>query len=220
MNKIFSYTFIGLIISFLFYRCFLKEEINCGLRDTLDQRHELIDSLYNQIDSLYKEIDTLQYEKEIFDFGNVSENEIISALMYVESSNNDSAYNANEDAVGCLQIRKTMVNDVNRILTTSLFTFNGKTCSIRNVLNSNKLQIVDNEGTTQIDNIGSYDASVGTVSLVGFNPTALQGQTLQVSVVPANQSTIRPLRNFILDIDNVKSIPIAQLDFQNTLVTL
>ena len=111
-------------------------------------------------------------------------------------------------------------DDVNRILTTSLFTFNGKTCSIRNVLNSNKLQIVDNEGTTQIDNIGSYDASVGTVSLVGFNPTALQGQTLEVSVVPANQSTIRPLRNFILDIDNVKSIPIAQLDFQNTLVTL
>ena len=72
MEKFFRYTFIVLIISFLFYRCFLKEEINCGLRDTLDQRHELIDSLYNQIDSLYKEIDTLQYEKEIFDFGNVS----------------------------------------------------------------------------------------------------------------------------------------------------
>ena len=111
-------------------------------------------------------------------------------------------------------------DDVNRILTTSLFTFNGRTCSIRNVLNSNKLQIVDNDGTIQIDNIGSYDASTGTVSLVGFNPTALQGQLLQVSVIPANQSTIRPLRNFILDIDNVKSIPIAQLDFQNTLVTL
>ena len=116
MERIFRYTFIVLIISFLFYRCFLKEEINCGLRDTLDQRHELIDSLYNQIDSLYKEIDTLQYEKEIFDFGNVSESEIISALMYVESSNNDSAYNASEDAVGCLQIRQTMVDDINRIL--------------------------------------------------------------------------------------------------------
>ena len=37
--------------------------------------------------------------------------------MYVESSNNDSAYNASEDAVGCLQIRQTMVNDINRILT-------------------------------------------------------------------------------------------------------
>jgi hypothetical protein len=137
MNKIFSYTFIVLIISFLFYRCFLKEEINCGLRDTLDQRHELIDSLYNQIDSLYKEIDTLQYEKEIFDFGNVSENEIISALMYVESSNNDSAYNASEDAVGCLQIRKTMVNDVNRILRKQKspvrFTYEDRWCRYKSI---------------------------------------------------------------------------------------
>ena len=137
MNKIFSYTFIGLIISFLFYRCFLKEEINCGLRDTLDQRHELIDSLYNQIDSLYKEIDTLQYEKEIFDFGNVSENEILSALMYVESSNNDSAYNASEDAVGCLQIRKTMVNDVNRILrkrkSPVRFTYEDRWCRYKSI---------------------------------------------------------------------------------------
>ena len=116
MNKIFSYTFIVLVISFLFYRCFLKEEINCGLRDTIEQRHELIDSLYNQLDSLHRVIDTLQWEKEIFDYGTVSESEIISALMYVESSNNDSAYNASEDAGGCLQIRKTMVNDVNRIL--------------------------------------------------------------------------------------------------------
>ena len=60
MEKIFRYTFISLIIGFLFYRCFLKEEINCGLRDTLDQRHELIDSLYNQLDSLHRVIDTLQ----------------------------------------------------------------------------------------------------------------------------------------------------------------
>ena len=116
MDRIFRYTFIILIISFLFYRCFLKEEINCGLRDTLDHRHELIDSLYNQIDSLYKVIDTLQYEKEIFDY-NVSYNtQILSAIISVESSNNDNAYNSNEDAVGCLQIRKTMVDDINRIL--------------------------------------------------------------------------------------------------------
>ena len=33
-----------------------------------------------------------------------------------ESGNNDSAHAVGEDAVGCLQIRKTMVDDVNRIL--------------------------------------------------------------------------------------------------------
>ena len=114
--KLFTRIFTILIISFLFYKCFLKEKICDGLKDTIELRHQLIDSLYNQIDSLYKEIDTLQYENEIFDYNNVSEREILSALMYVESSNNDSAYNASEDAVGCLQIRKTMVNDVNRIL--------------------------------------------------------------------------------------------------------
>ena len=114
--KLFTRIFVILTITFLFYKCFLKEEICKGLKDTIELRHQLIDSLYNQIDSLYKEIDTLQYEKEIFDYGTVSEKEILSALIYVESSNNDSAYNASEDAVGCLQIRKTMVNDVNRIL--------------------------------------------------------------------------------------------------------
>jgi|ETNvirenome_6_85_1030632.scaffolds.fasta_scaffold00672_20 hypothetical protein len=46
----------------------------------------------------------------------LSDDGIVNAIINVESSNNDSAYNASEDAVGCLQIRQTMVNDVNRIL--------------------------------------------------------------------------------------------------------
>ena len=137
MEKIFRYILVSIIIGFLFYRCILKEEINCGLRDTLDDRHELIDSLYNQLDSLHKVIDTLQYENEIFDYNTVSEQEIISALMYVESSNNDSAYNASEDAVGCLQIRKTMVNDVNRILrkrkSPVRFTYEDRWCRYKSI---------------------------------------------------------------------------------------
>jgi len=41
---------------------------------------------------------------------------LIEALILVESGGLDSAHNLSEDAVGCLQIRKTMVRDVNRIL--------------------------------------------------------------------------------------------------------
>jgi len=76
-----------------------------------------IDSLQSVIDSLELEIDTLQWENQIWDF-NLSNNttHLLSAIMFVESSYNDSAYNSYEDAVGCLQIRKCMVNDVNRIL--------------------------------------------------------------------------------------------------------
>ena len=139
MERIFKYTFVALIISFLFYRCFLKEEINCGLRDTIDQRHELIDSLYNQLDSLYNVVDTLQYEKEIFDHIE-DENEmmgVLSALIQVESNNNDSAYNSKEDAVGVLQIRQTMVNDVNRILRKQnspvRFTYDDRWCRYKSI---------------------------------------------------------------------------------------
>ncbi len=75
------------------------------------------DSLNTTIDSLIHEIDTLVWKTEIWDY-NISNNttHLLSALIMVESSNYDSAYNAREDAVGCLQIRRTMVDDVNRIL--------------------------------------------------------------------------------------------------------
>ena len=75
------------------------------------------DSLNCTIDSLKSEIDTLTWENEIWDFNTEHEtNHLLSALMFVESGFDDSAYVASEDAVGVLQIRKTMVDDVNRIL--------------------------------------------------------------------------------------------------------
>ena len=75
------------------------------------------DSLNSCIDSLILEIDTLIWKDEIWDY-NITYNEtyLISAIIHVESSGRDSAYHKGEDAVGCLQIRKCMVDDVNRIL--------------------------------------------------------------------------------------------------------
>mgnify|MGYP003659727022 CR=1 FL=1 len=82
----------------------------------IDLEHQ-INQQNNSIDSLHHEIDTLQWENQIWDF-NVDNNTIhlLSALIHTESNNNDSAYHAGEDAVGCLQIRQCMVDDVNRIL--------------------------------------------------------------------------------------------------------
>jgi hypothetical protein len=42
--------------------------------------------------------------------------DFVSAVIYVESRGNDSAYNTKEDAAGCLQIRPIMVREVNRNL--------------------------------------------------------------------------------------------------------
>ncbi len=106
------------------------------------------------------------------------------------------------------------------IVTSTNFTFNSKSCSIKNKLNSNKLEIVAAGGAVEVDNIGSYDEAKGTIDLVGFNPSAIVGSSILFSVVPANESTIRPLRNFILDIDTQRSTSSAILDFQNTAVTL
>ena len=46
----------------------------------------------------------------------ITNEQLIKALIYVESSNNDNAYSSYEGAAGALQIRCTMVRDVNRIL--------------------------------------------------------------------------------------------------------
>ena len=76
-----------------------------------------IENQENYIDSLIQCIDTLQWENEIYDYNKEHETtHLLSALMFVESGFDDSAYAKGEDAVGVLQIRKTMVDDVNRIL--------------------------------------------------------------------------------------------------------
>ena len=108
--RLFSVVFVMVVIMFLFGNILNKI-------DTIEQLENQLEQNKFQIDSLKLEIDTLQWENQIWDF-NLSNNTVhlLSAIIHVESSNNDSAYNVYEDAVGCLQIRKTMVNDVNRIL--------------------------------------------------------------------------------------------------------
>ena len=76
------------------------------------------------IDSLNCIIDSLNTRYEIFDNKPGQEFiNILNAISMVESSNNPNAYNAEEDAVGILQIRKCMVDDVNRILGYDKFTY-------------------------------------------------------------------------------------------------
>tara|TARA_R110001592_G_scaffold167230_2_gene402659 strand:+ start:469 stop:1011 length:543 start_codon:yes stop_codon:yes gene_type:complete len=111
--RLFTPIFCFIVITYLFGSILNKIDTIEQLEKQLIQQ----DSLLLKIDSLYHEIDTLQWENQIWDF-NISQNttHLLSAIMFVESSYNDSAYNSYEDAVGCLQIRKCMVNDVNRIL--------------------------------------------------------------------------------------------------------
>ena len=112
------------------------------------------------------------------------------------------------------------VSSTERIITSSRFTFNSKTCSIRNRLNSTTLEIVNTAEGVEVDNVGGYNPASGRIDLVGFNPTAIEGTEIKISAKPANESTIRPLRASIIDIDTVNSKSNAVLDYQETQVAL
>tara|TARA_Y100000592_G_scaffold43787_1_gene69448 strand:+ start:1378 stop:1941 length:564 start_codon:yes stop_codon:yes gene_type:complete len=106
---------IAFIISFIgLHKSAKQDRINKEIKT-----QNTLDSLQHHIDSLQYVNDSLIEQYQLFDIIIEPVNymiDVIDAIMEVESSHNDSAYNAYEDAVGCLQIRKCMVDDVNRIL--------------------------------------------------------------------------------------------------------
>lgn len=107
-------------------------------------------------------------------------------------------------------------DDTEHVITSSNFTFSGQTCSLKNKLSSNTIQIINSTGAVLNDNIGSYSAATGAITLTQFNPTAIEGSVIKVSSTPIDQSTITPLRNHILKFDADLSQAIPTLDFQNT----
>ena len=93
-------------------------------------------------------------------------------------------------------------DDVNHIVTSTNFTVGGKTVFLRNVLESTKLQLISaDDGSVVTDNVGSYDTSSGVVTISGQNITVIQGDAIKISAIPADQNTIKPLRNYILKFD-------------------
>jgi len=114
-------------------------------------------------------------------------------------------------------------DDVNRIVTSTPFTISGNTCILRNRLSSTTLEIFDQTADTIIsDNIGSYNQTTGVVSLNGFgsNVTAFNGDAIKISITPANQNTIKPLRNYIIKLDSATTSASGTIDNQNTTTTL
>ena len=95
-------------------------------------------------------------------------------------------------------------DDVNHVITSSAFVYNGKTVVIKNKLKTTKLQVVSlTDNSVIVDNVGSYTPTTGKVNLVGLEMSSIIGGTTYVKLVstPANQSAISPLRNDILNYD-------------------
>ena len=113
----FALCFLGVIWLFNFHKLNqLEERYNKALQE--HERLLLQDSINQCIfDSLQYQLDSLHLRYQIFDSAPGRDFiDIMNAIIQVESRGNPKAYAPGEDAVGILQIRKCMVDDVNRIL--------------------------------------------------------------------------------------------------------
>ena len=93
-------------------------------------------------------------------------------------------------------------DDVNHIITSSAFTFRNKACILRNKLNTNKLEVFNQDDSEVIvDNVGSYTSD--TVSIVGLQVDGFIGSSsnIKLSATPANQSALTPFRQDIVEHD-------------------
>jgi hypothetical protein len=106
----------------------------------------------------------------------------------------------------------------------SSFTYGAtnKIARIRNKLGSTILQIVDANSAVIVDTIGQYFTQSGLVSLNAFTPRSiLDGSpSIKFTVTPADQSVIKPLRNYLLKTDDRSMQVGITVDFQNTNVVL
>lgn len=108
------------------------------------------------------------------------------------------------------------------VVTTSVFKSNGINVTVKNELGSTRLQLVDMNGIVKITNVGSYDPAKGTVSLVSvkIDKEGYVGTGLKVTATPANQSTVSPLRNYIISLDEDLSFTSGFIDTGATKVQL
>jgi len=95
-------------------------------------------------------------------------------------------------------------DDKEHVVISSSFQYQGEVCIIRNKLNTTKLEVLSLVSQNILnDNIGSYQASTATVSIVGLLVEEIIGGTdyIKITVTPANQSAVSPIRNDVLEYD-------------------
>ena len=96
-------------------------------------------------------------------------------------------------------------NNESHTITSTAFFSNGKKVTIKNKLNSTKLQLVaiDND-TVFIDNIGEYAPSTGIIKITGLIVDSIIGGNnfIKISAVAANESFSSPGQNQIVVYDD------------------
>ena len=103
-------------------------------------------------------------------------------------------------------------------ISSSIFQFNNAVCQIKNKLNETKLEIIDVDGNILVDNVGQFNPLRGEVEIIGLNIDGLIGSNpfIKISVLPDNESVVKPLRNYVIRLDADNSSATATVDRQTT----
>jgi hypothetical protein len=91
------------------------------------------------------------------------------------------------------------------VISSDSFRFRGRSCQLRNRLSSNVLEIFSGSDII-VDNVGSYDASSGVITLEDFSISLIGGTFVKIRALPANAAAITPLRNNVLRYDAAESL--------------
>jgi hypothetical protein len=108
-------------------------------------------------------------------------------------------------------------------VTSDIFVVDNQNVRIRNRLGTAILELVNAAGTTVIQrNIGSYSPNSGRVIIDSLTvQNLLSGNTeIKIITVPRNQRVIRPIRNYIIDLDDDLIVIAPNVDFETTRVSL
>lgn len=104
--------------------------------------------------------------------------------------------NQNKDYTVAFPFTLAAPDKDDHIIVSSPFVYKGQTVYIKNELGSTRLQLLDTSDEVKLVNTGSYDPAKGLISLSGLNVEV--ATILKINARPANTSTIRPLRNYII----------------------
>lgn len=103
------------------------------------------------------------------------------------------------------------------VITSTTFRYPGvsSSCIITNKLGTNTLQVVAQNSSRDVivDDVGSFNSGNGTVDIVGFAPSSVDGgsSVIKLKVVPSNSSAVIPSLNNVLEFDEDASFAIGVL---------
>ena len=119
-NSTISFLTLAVVFFASFYFIYVISKYDYEVKQLKEEVETLNKSINDDactIDSLSQQLDSLHIRYQLFDTtSGATFIDILNAIIQVESRGNPNAYAKGEDAAGILQIRKCMVDDVNRIL--------------------------------------------------------------------------------------------------------